>query len=360
MNELDDLLGTGHGGLESLGLPALGHFAIAMAVVLLAALLVHFITDRVLMRLASRTSLALDDELLSIAHRPLTATVLLLGTVRATELLDVAPALVTVTQRCLYTALSIVLARAVALLLQLFIEDYVDQVADVTGLRSEMAPFLRNVVNIAVLAVWAASVLSIWGMSVAPIVASAGVAGLAVSLAAKDALANIFGGISIFLEGTYAVGDYLELPDVRDIGRGEVVAIGLRSTRLATRDGIVVTIPNALMANSAIVNQSAQAQYRARIGFGVAYGTDLERVEEIVLRLANAHPLVLPSPDPRLRLRGLADSAVQYELLCWCADPAQRGLLMHDLYTQIHDDFAAARIEIPFPQLDVRFPGAEE
>lgn len=354
MDEVNELIESALGEVEALGLPGPVEFMVVVALVLVAALIAHVLIDRVLYRIVGRTRISFDDQLVAVVHRPIVATIVILGVAQAIPMLSL-PADWTLTlQRSLYTVLTAVIALATARILHLVITDYLDRVADVTGLSTEMGPLLQILTNVAIAGIWIGCVLVIWGQSIAPILASAGVAGLAVSLAARDVLANIFAGISIFLEGTYSLGDYLELPDVQGVGRGEVVGIGLRSTRLATRDDIMVTVPNSLMANSAIVNQSAVKRFRTRIAFGVSYGSDLGHVEDVALRIAGAHSLVLENPAPRLRLRHLGESAVLYELLCWCGDPAQRGRLTHQLYTSIHDVFAAEGISIPPQQVDVR------
>jgi small-conductance mechanosensitive channel len=316
------------------------------------------VLDQVIFRLvhgvARRTRVALDDKIVDRLHRPIVWSALLAGLAWSLELLRLPAEQLALARQIVYTVLSAVIAIGAGRLAHLFVDDYLADLSNVTGLREHMRPFLKNLVNVAVLAGWITVVLMIWDQSLAPILASAGVAGLALSLAARDALANIFGGISIFLEGTYKLGDYLLLSDLASVSRGEVIDIGLRSTRLRTRDDVVVTVPNSIMAYSAIINQSAVKQFRVRIAFGVAYGSDLEHVQRVALGIAERHPQVLDEPKPRLRLRALAASALEYELLCWCPDPALRGRVTNDLNAAIHDSFAREGIVIPFQQVEVR------
>ena len=116
-----------------------------------------------------------------------------------------------------------------------------------------------------------------FGLSVTAVFASAGIMGLAIAMAARETLANFFGGISILLDKPFTTGNYIIL----DSGeRGEVVDIGLRSTRILTRDEILICIPNSVITNVKIVNESAPApRFRIRIKIGVAYGSDIEQVE---------------------------------------------------------------------------------
>jgi small-conductance mechanosensitive channel len=198
--------------------------------------------------------------------------------------------------------------------------------------------------------------LQIWDVNFAPLLASAGIAGIAVAMAAKDTLANFFGGISLFLDQTYKVGDYII---VDDKDRGEVVSLGIRSTRILTRDDVLVTVPNNILANSRIINETAPyAKYRIKIPVGVAYGSDLDKVESILLGLVAEGPTILDEPKPRVRVRALADSAVNFELMVWVKDPRERGRTIHGFLKTIHTEFIKEGIEIPFPQIDLHLDKA--
>jgi MscS family membrane protein len=190
-----------------------------------------------------------------------------------------------------------------------------------------------------------------FGLPVTAVFASAGIAGVAVALAARETLANFFGGVSIFLDRPFRAGDYIVL----DSGeRGEVRAVGMRSTRLLTRDDVMITIPNSVITNVKIVNQSApEPHFRVPIKVGVAYGADLDAVEAVLMAAAGANPLVRRDPEPRVRLRSFGDSAINYELLVWVLRPHDRGRIVHELCRAIYRRFGEAGIEIPFSQLEV-------
>ena len=164
---------------------------------------------------------------------------------------------------------------------------------------------------------------SYFGLPITAVFASAGVVGVAVALAARETLANFFGGISILMDRPFRAGDYIVL----DSGeRGQVKAVGMRSTRLLTRDDILVTIPNSVITNVKIVNQSAPyPHFRVRIGVGVAYGSDLDEVERILLDTVSGEPEVMEEPAPRVRLRTFGESSIDFELLVWARRPEEKG-----------------------------------
>ncbi|WP_169727860.1 mechanosensitive ion channel family protein [Desulfovibrio inopinatus] len=197
-----------------------------------------------------------------------------------------------------------------------------------------------------------------FGLPVTAVFASAGIAGVAVALAAREMLANFFGGISIFVDRPFRTGDYIVL----DKGeRGEVMQVGMRSTRIKTRDDVMITVPNSVITNVKIVNESAPIpQYRVRVKIGVAYGSDIDHVQSLLLNIAHSSDLVAQNPEPRVRFRVFGDSSLDFELLCWAKKPQDRGRLLHELNCTIYKTFHTEGIVIPFPQREVHLISASE
>ncbi len=206
---------------------------------------------------------------------------------------------------------------------------------------------------------WVLLIFLVWnvseylGLSFTAVFASAGIAGVALALAARETLGNFFGGISILMDRPFKTGDYIVLESGE---RGMVVNVGMRSTRILTRDDVQIAIPNGIITNTKVVNESApQPRFRVRIRVGVAYASDIDQVEETLLAVAAENNLVSPTPEPRVRFRAFGDSALDFELLCWARSPHDKGRLIHGLNQAIYKTFKAEGIEIPFPQRDVHF-----
>ena len=193
--------------------------------------------------------------------------------------------------------------------------------------------------------------LMIWGINPVGWLASAGIAGLAIGFAAKDTLANLFSGFFIVADAPYKIGDYINL----DSGeRGKVCAIGLRSTRLLTRDDVEITIPNGVIANAKIINESGGPQnLRIRIIVGAAYGSDADQVVELLLKAGKEHSEVCQSPEPRVRLRGFGASSLDFNLMCWISKPEDRGRIAHELHMKIYKLFNQHGVEIPYSKHDL-------
>ncbi|MBL1270933.1 MAG: MscS family membrane protein [Marinobacter maritimus] len=193
--------------------------------------------------------------------------------------------------------------------------------------------------------------LIIWGINPVGWLASAGIVGLALGFAAKDTLGNLFSGFFIVADAPYKIGDYINL----DSGeRGKVCAIGLRSTRLLTRDDVEITIPNGVIANAKIINESGgPLSLRIRIVVGVAYGSDADQVVQLLLKAGTGHSEVCKLPEPRVRLRGFGASSLDFNLMCWITKPEDRGRIAHELHMTIYRLFNEHGVEIPYAKRDL-------
>ena len=201
------------------------------------------------------------------------------------------------------------------------------------------------------------SMFLVWNIDVTAWLASAGIVGIAVGFAARDTLANLFAGLFILVDAPYKIGDMI----VFETGeRGVVKDVGVRSTRILTRDDVEIIIPNAQIGASRIVNQSGgpNPKMRLELRVGVAYDSDPDEVEAALMHVASQQKLACDTPTPRVRLRSMDDSALTFALLMWVRDPNDRGLATHEAYVAILREFRTRGIEIPFPQRVVHWrPG---
>ncbi|HEY5738579.1 MAG TPA: mechanosensitive ion channel family protein [Gammaproteobacteria bacterium] len=326
------------------------------AAVVIVSVLLAWLFDRVvsalLRKLAARTRIAFDDLLIGYLHGPVQTSVILLGLALAADLLEIPDPYDFIIFSTLLTIAYVVwmlfLLRVVRSVLAFVARD----ARRVSVLHAQTLPLFDNLAMIFVVAIGIYMVFSAWGVDMTAWLASAGIIGIAVGFAAKDTLANLFSGVFILADAPYKIGDYVVL----DSGeRGEVTHIGIRSTRIRTRDDVEVTVPNAIMGNTKIINESGgpYEKYRIRIKVGVAYGSDIDRVEEILLELAAVNELVCEEPAARVRFRAFGASGLDFELLCWVDQPAQRGLVTHHLLRAIYQRLNAEGIEIPYSKHDI-------
>lgn len=303
-------------------------------------------------RIAERTTTRFDDRLVDLLHRPVFASIALTGLSLAVVRLGLSDDAERINLNIIQTILIWIWVSFGLRFGRLSVELLSHRGKASSFLQPSTRPLIGNALAVVVLLAGAYAILLAWNIDVTGLVASAGIVGLALSFAAQDTLSNLFAGIAILADRPYKIGDYVIL----DSGeRGEVTEIGLRSTRLLTRDDVEITIPNGVMGSAKITNEAGgpARQYRVRIPVGVAYGSDIDRVMETLLAVGHAHPKVADRPEVRARFRRFGDSSLDFELLCWIADPAERGLVTHELNCGVYRAFADAGIQIPFPQRDL-------
>ena len=332
---------------------------LALAAFIVIAKAADLFVDKVVRRFASFTKSEADDRLIDLVHRPVSYTIILVGLEATVISLEPVGRTLYYAHGVVFTIVTIIWAIAGARVANVVIEHGLSRVSDATGLGKDVIPLAENVTLITVIAATLMVLLAVWKKDITPLLASAGIAGVAVAFAAKDTLANFFGGISVFLDKPYKIGDYIVLDGGE---RGEVVAIGVRSTRIKTRDDVQITIPNSIIANTKVVNESApQPNFRVRVPIGVAYGSDIDQVQETLLAIAVRNDNIVAEPAPRVRFRTFGDSALNFELLAWAKEPALRGKTVHEMNCEIYKEFLRLGIRIPFPQRDVHLqPAAPE
>jgi small-conductance mechanosensitive channel len=318
---------------------------------ILLAKFADIFTDKIFRRLAKHTTSELDDKIIDLIHRPVFFTVIIIGGIHSIRILNISEKTIFYSNGILLSLVSAIWLICIIRISNLLIEKNLLRFSDITGLSREVTPLVENIWKVIVIVGGFMIILSIWKINISPLLASAGIVGVAIALAAKDTLSNFFGGISIFIDKPYKIGDYIVL----DMGeRGEVVKIGVRSTRIKTRDDILITVPNSIIANTKIINESAPVpNFRIRIPVSVAYGSNIDKVESILLQIAHNNKNVQNSPEPRVRFRTFGESSLNLELLCWAKEPAIRGRTIHEINKKVYNKFMEADIKIPFPHRTV-------
>ena len=319
---------------------------------LVVAKIVDFVLCRAVRRLTRRTGTDLDDQLINQLHRPIFFSVVLIGLNAAALSLGPSPTvrgwISSVTQTVAVLLWTTALLRVCTVVMT-----GLGRLSKKVGwLDARTLPLFDNLARLAILGGASYFLLVAWKLNVGAWLASAGVVGIAVGFAAKDSIANLFGGLFVIMDAPYKVGDFINL----DSGeRGRVIKIGLRSTRLMTRDDVEITVPNAVIANAKIVNESGgpQEKTRVRVNVGVAYGSDVDRVREVLMQAAVSVQHVTTDPEPRIRFVEMGDSALLFRVMCWIDEPILRGRVIDGLNTAIYKGLSAAEISIPFPQRDV-------
>jgi len=324
---------------------------ISLSVTLVGLLVTRFLLKRLPARWVEQNRRARTRHLVGMGRLPILTSILLVGTTHLSALF--LPSGLHATLSSIFLTLATLLwGQFVYRASQFLLKSISLQTPEEGVIRPQTLPLLENVAAVLNVLVVVYLIFLVWNIDMTAWLASAGIVGIAVGFAAKDTIANLLSGVFILADSPYKIGDYI----VIDTGeRGKVTHIGLRSTRLLTRDDLEINIPNAIIANGKIINESSgrHVKSRVRIAVSVAYGSDLEQVKSLLLQVAEQEPQICQDPEPRVRFRTFGASGLDLELLVWIADPEIRGRVVDALNTAIYNCFNTQKIEIPYTKQDL-------
>jgi small-conductance mechanosensitive channel len=215
------------------------------------------------------------------------------------------------------------------------------------GAREAVASITRYILLVLGLLI----ILQTAGINLTTFNVLAGAVGVGLGFGLQNIVSNFFSGLIIMFERPIKVGDRIVVDEIE----GEVITVGARSTLILTNDNINIIVPNSKFITENVVNwKYNDDKVRLRIPIGVAYGSDLRKVEKILVEVAKAEDEVLDEPAPAVRFIEFGDSSLNFELRAWTSSAVDRkGRLISALNFAIHDRFVENEIEIPFPQRDL-------
>ncbi|MEW8625557.1 MAG: mechanosensitive ion channel family protein [Candidatus Thiodiazotropha sp.] len=321
---------------------------------IVTAKLITWIVLPIIRKLAARTASHVDDKIVIMLKTPLFWTVTLIGFLVAATVSAVGEKANNILVSTVTSILIFLWMLFAMQLSKLLLQVASGRASDHALIRPQTLPLFTNLFAITFFIFSVYFIFQSWHIDMTAWLASAGIIGIAVGFAAKDTLANLFSGVFIMADTPYKIGDYIVLDDGTGL-RGKVTSIGIRSTRLLTRDDVEVTIPNAIMGNSKVVNESGgpYPKYRIRVSVGVAYGVDIDEVKTILLSIAQDTSEVCNDPEPRVRFRTFGASSLDFELLCWVDNPELRGRVIDTLNSTIYKKFLEQGVEIPYSKQDL-------
>ena len=198
-------------------------------------------------------------------------------------------------------------------------------------------------------------VLDLVGINILPIIAGAGIFGIAIGFAAKDTLSNLIAGVLLMIVRPFEVGHWISVWDTSSGSSwGEVLDIGIRATKIKTADNIIIIIPNNEIMTRDITNYSINSpEIRIKINVGVAYNTEIKKASDIMIKIANELKTTMQNPSPEVLTMNFGESSIDLQLRVWIYNSYRRVSIKSDLMNKIKEEFDKNGIEIPFPQRDV-------
>ena len=305
-----------------------------------------------LKKLASKTNLVVDDHLFNLLQSPLFNSILLVGVSGSIFILAPPEPYLGISFSLIQTFAIIIWVMFLLTSNRIMLTAIARNKNRVKAVHNQTLPLFLNLINIFIVVMAVYFIFSAWHIDMTAWLASAGIVGIAVGFAAKDTLANLFSGVFIMADAPYKIGDYVVLDTLE---RGEITHIGIRSTRMLTRGDVEITIPNSVMGNTKIINESGgpHEKFRCSIAVGVAYGSDIDLVRSILVNIAIAEETVCADPEPRVRFRVFGASSLDFDLLVWIEKPMLRGKVVDILNTEIYHQFRDNNVEIPYSKQDL-------
>ena len=192
--------------------------------------------------------------------------------------------------------------------------------------------------------------LQLWNVDITALAVVAGVLGVGIGFGLQNLTANFVAGIVLLFEQPVQVDDYV----TTETTDGRVEGISFRATTIVTNDNISIIVPNSEFINRPVTNWShGDPNVRIRVSVGVAYGSDVDKVTQVLIQVAYGVEDVLHDPKPRVHFTAFGDSALELELLVWTNRPISHRTIRSRLHYGIYAAFQSAGIQIPFPQRDL-------
>lgn len=332
-------------------LKEVGYSLALLAAFVVGARAFIFIADKVVHGLTRRTTTDLDDRVLAVVKKPAYWLIILVGLYAAVHRLDldIHERFFTVVDGILYVAGVFVAVKITYDVLNVTLEWYsIKRLSrQEAQLGHEFIPLIEKLVKLFVVVSGIIVVVSHFGYNISSLVAALGVTSLAIGLAAKETLTNMISGFIIMVDRPFRIGDRVELASGKV---GDVMDIGLRSTKIRNIDNNMIVIPNTEMVNASVVNQSyPEPHVTEKIKIGVAQGSDLEKARRILIEIATAQPQVLKGPAPAVFFQEFGEFSLNLLLVVWLESFRDVLPVRDAINTELYRRFTEEGIEIPFP-----------
>lgn len=311
--------------------------------------LVVLVSRNIILKLTKRTKTEIDDLIIKRTNKPISLILLLIGIRLALLPLELRHNILDVLENIIVSFIMLIITYIVIVVTDIVIDNWAKKAAEKTKstVDEQLIPVVHRFSRIFISIVGLLFVLPVWGIQIGPLLTSLGIAGIAVAFALQSTLGNIFGGMSIILDKSVKVGDKIRLDNDT---MGTVMDVGLRSTKILTWDGELITIPNGKLADSKILNfMQPEPKVRIVIEFGVEYGSDTSKVRKVVLDTISKIPGVLKEPAPKVLMLEMADFALKFRALFWVNSFDikfdTKALATEQIYNALRNE----KIGIPFP-----------
>jgi len=319
----------------------------------LAAKLLLAIFTKVFLRLARKTKTEIDDLIITKTKGPISTILVFVGLRLALIPLHVNSFIDQIADNVANSLIVGIIIYSIIIVAIIIIEAWGSGVAKRTksSIDENLLNMFRKFVGVIIALIGLIYILQIWGIEVGPLFASLGIAGIAIAFALQETLGNIFGGVSLIMDKAVKNGDIIKL----DSGEaGKIYQVGIRSTKIKTWDNELIIVPNGKLANSKIHNFNRPSlKQRVNVEFGVAYGSDPDKIKKIVKQELKKIKILSKKEDVTVWFTSMADSSLNFKALFWVDSVFDRVGAYQEAITIIYNTLKKNKITIPFPQREI-------
>ncbi|AFY02431.1 mechanosensitive ion channel family protein [Bdellovibrio bacteriovorus] len=221
-----------------------------------------------------------------------------------------------------------------------------------SGVRDSIAKFVRY----ALVVMGVLFALDNMGISISSLAAVGAVLMVGIGFGLQNVTQNFIAGIILLIERPIKVGDIIQVGETS----GKVIDIRVRSSIIQTRDEVTIIVPNSKFIAEEVTNESlASGKIRQHVKVGVAYGSDVALVKQVLIEAALQHPEVVQDPKPNALLKDFGESALIFDLRFWCRNIWRIETITSDIRTTIDARFRENKIMVPYPRMDVSLVNQE-
>ena len=315
---------------------------------IIGAKVIFWLLSKVVSKLAKKTKSQLDDLLIDLLEKPIAYILGSVGIWKSIDWLQLGETGQGRIDKILFIVLLGFIAWAITRTIEALIESYLVPIIEKTEseLDDQLIPILRKVLKSTV---WILAIiigLNNAGYDVGAIVAGLGIGGLALALAAQDSVKNLFGGFTIFVDKPFKVKDRIKISGFD----GAVEEIGIRSTRIRTLDGRMVTIPNSKFSESAIENISSEPSRKVVLNLGLTYDTDSNGIKkgmELLKQIVSSKNGV--DNNVVVGFNAFNDSALNIICVYFISPGADILGVQTEINLEILENFSNAKLDFAFP-----------
>lgn len=331
------------------------NLGISLLIILLSVLLIARFLIYLLDRLADRTSIEYDDRFIKAIRPQIRWLAFIISSQYATNrLLFLSPWLKQSLGQIYFTLYVLLGVSILWKLIDAASEWFIEQAEKLGRSERSESVFLlgQRALRVLLLMIGVIIVLDHYGINVNALITALGIGGLALSLAAQDTLSNIISGIIIMLDQPFRVGDRIEIQGLDTWG--DVVDIGVRTTRIRTRDNRLVIVPNSSISGNQIVNYTyPDPRYRVQIQIGVEYGVDLKGVRRIIIEAVQEVEGVLLDKPIEVLFLEFGDSAMILRVRWWIDSYVDTRRMFDKVNEAIYIALDEAGVEMPPTTIEV-------